>query len=189
VSAQVEAALELHRFFTDHGIAYALIGGFAVQFWGEPRFTQDLDITILVPSDEEEAVLGKILDHFAPRRPDAMAFALKHRICLVSASSGCPIDISLGIPGFEEEVMRRAVVRAVRPKNNIRICSAEDLILHKAVAGRPVDEGDIEGILLRQGGKLNLRYIRRWLKAFSQVPELEGVDKLFEKLRRKSRKI
>jgi hypothetical protein len=31
-----------------------------------------------------------------------------------------------------------------RPEKSIRICSAEDLIIHKAVAGRPQDVADIQ---------------------------------------------
>ena len=36
-----------------------------------------------------------------------------------------------------------------------RLCSAEDLIVHKAFANRPQDWIDIETIILRQGEKLN----------------------------------
>lgn len=46
------AAAELHLFFQQLGVSYAIIGGVAVQIWGEPRFTQDVDLTVAAPLDE-----------------------------------------------------------------------------------------------------------------------------------------
>ena len=42
-----EAAWEVHQVLEDLGIPYAIIGGIAVQYWGEARFTQDT--TLIVP--------------------------------------------------------------------------------------------------------------------------------------------
>ena len=47
MSLQLKAAWEAHEFFIKEGIPYAIIGGIAVQHWGEPRFTRDVDFTIL----------------------------------------------------------------------------------------------------------------------------------------------
>lgn len=41
-----QAILEVHWILVDLGLAYAIIGGTAIQVWGEPRFTQDLDLTV-----------------------------------------------------------------------------------------------------------------------------------------------
>jgi hypothetical protein len=60
------------------------------------------------------------------------------------------VDISLALPGYEDELFRRAVDFEVEPGKSIRLCSAEDLVIHKAVAGRPQDVMDIEGVVLRQ---------------------------------------
>ena len=51
----------------------------------------------------------------------------------------------------------------VQPGKSIYLCSAEDLIIHKAVAGRPQDISDIRGVIYRQGDKLNITTIRTWL--------------------------
>jgi len=74
-------------------------------------------------------------------------FARRHRVLLVRASNGVPLDISLGLPGYEEEVMTRAVNWELEPAKVVRLCSAEDLIIHKAVAGRPQDVRDVEGVV------------------------------------------
>lgn len=47
--AVAEEAWEVHQILVDLDLPYAIIGGTAVQIWGEPRFTQDLDLTVLAP--------------------------------------------------------------------------------------------------------------------------------------------
>jgi len=169
VNLQFDAAWELHQFFSAKGIPYAIVGGIAVGVWGEPRFTQDVDVTVLVPPGEESEVIGEILSHFTPRMADAKEFALKHRVLLVKSKRGCDVDISFGLPGYEEEVIRRAVDYEIEEGKRVKVCCAEDLIIHKAISGRPQDWGDIEGIMIRQGERLDLNYIERWLEEFSQA--------------------
>ncbi len=181
MNQQFKAILEVHHFFTRENIPYVFIGGIALQQWGEPRFTRDLDITILVALGEEEAVIKKIHSVFIPRIPDALEFALKNRVCLVKNREGYEIDISLGVPGYEEEVIKRAEKCSMHKKHTVMICSAEDLIIHKVVAGRPQDLSDIEGIIMRQGKKLDVKYIRKWLKEFNHLPGMEDIIERFEK--------
>lgn len=175
MNTREEAAWEMHTFFSGLEIPYVIIGGMAVQHWGEPRFTQDVDMTISVPLNETEDVVRIITARFSSRIEDPVAFARRARIVLIRASNGCGVDISLAIPGYEDEVMRRAVDYELEPGKVIRLCSAEDLIIHKAVAGRPRDVQDIESIVYRQRDALDVDYIRYWLREFSLAltnPEL-----------------
>jgi len=182
---QFKAIWEVHQFFKKEGIPYVLIGGIALQWWGEPRFTRDVDVTILVDLGKEEEIIKKILNTFHPRISNALEFALKHRVCLVKNKEGYEIDISLGIPGYEAEVIKRAVRCKLDKRRSVNICSAEDLIIHKAVAGRAQDLIDIEGIILRQGRKLDIKYIRKWLREFSNILESKEIIECFEKPWRK----
>jgi hypothetical protein len=52
----LEAAWEIHRFLTEHDIPYVIIGGLAVQHWGDPRFTRDVNVTILPAQDSRSLV-------------------------------------------------------------------------------------------------------------------------------------
>jgi hypothetical protein len=180
VNEQEHAAWELHVFLTRLGVPYVIIGGLAVRQWGEPRFTQDVDVTATLPLEDPVPLLREIAAHFPPRLPDAVDFARRHHVLLVRASNGAPLDISLGLPGYEEEVMARAVDWELEPGKVVHLCSAEDLIIHKAVAGRPQDLRDIEGIVYRQGPTLNIAIIRRWLRAFAEVLEQPDLPERFE---------
>ena len=43
----VEAATELQAFCEERGWSFCFIGGLALQHWGEPRLTLDVDATLL----------------------------------------------------------------------------------------------------------------------------------------------
>ena len=174
------AAWEIHTFLTELNVSYAIIGGMAVQQWGEPRFTQDIDLTVQSPLEDLEDFISKLIQQFAPRLDDSLAFAQQNRVVLVSASNGYPLDISLGLPGYEDEVLERSVAVDLEPGKSVKICSAEDLIIYKAVAGRAQDVRDIEGIVYRQGASLDAGYIRKWLKEFSEVIGDSRSIELFE---------
>jgi predicted nucleotidyltransferase len=180
VNSREVAAFEVHRFLAGLGVKYAIIGGVAVQYWGESRFTQDIDLTVSAPLDDIDGFIQSILDRFTPRIDDALSFAKQNRVVLVMATNGYPVDIALGLPGYEDEVLRRAVEYSIAPGSSLYICSAEDLIIHKAVAGRAQDIRDIEGIIYRQGDRLDGDYIRRWLADFSEVTGKPDLAQLFE---------
>ncbi|GMQ79570.1 MAG: hypothetical protein BMS9Abin02_2173 [Anaerolineae bacterium] len=181
MSPHNSAAWEIHTFLTAIGVPYAIIGGTAVLHWGEPRFTQDIDLTVQSPLEDLAGFVRKIIQQFTPRLDNALEFALLNRVILVSASNGYPLDISLGLPGYEDVVMERGVGVELGPGKVVKICSAEDLIIHKAVAGRAQDVRDIEGIVYRQRGSLDADYIRKWLKEFSDVTGDSGLIELFER--------
>ena len=180
MNEQERAAWELGVFLTQRNVPYAIIGGLAVRQWGEPRFTQDVDVTAVFPLDDPVPLLRELAAHFSPRLADAVDFARRHRVLLVHASNGVSMDISLGLPGYEEEVMTRAMDWELEPDKVVRLCSAEDLIIHKAVAGRPQDLRDIESVVYRQGTALDVTIIRYWLGAFAEVLAQPDLAERFE---------
>jgi hypothetical protein len=64
----------------------------------------------------------------------------------------------------------------------VRLCSPEDLIIHKALAGRAQDVLDIEGIVARHGAALDVSYIRSWLGELASVADEPEVAQRFERL-------
>jgi hypothetical protein len=56
------------------------------------------------------------------------------------------------------------------------------LVVHKVFAGRDLDWGDVERVLTRQHGKLNLTQIRAELKP---LLELKGAPESLDNLERK----
>src|SRR5688572_1091461 len=149
------AALEIEHICRAARFKFCFIGGLAVQRWGQPRMTADVDLTVVTGFGGEEPFVDALLAELDPRIPDAREFALRHRTLLVSASNGIHADIALGAMPFEERAAERASPFEVGTGANVTTCSAEDLIVHKAFAGRDKDWLDIEGILTRQGDRLD----------------------------------
>jgi hypothetical protein len=112
---------------------------------------------------------------------DPKEFVLRTRVLPSVASNGCEIDFSFALPGYEELMLERAVIFEPRKGVKINICSAEDLIIHKAVAGRAIDLLDIQGVIERQAENMDLKYIRQWLKNFSLILETDEVLNRFER--------
>jgi hypothetical protein len=176
------AAGEVQHFCQQRLWSFCFIGGVAVQRWGEPRLTQDVDLTLLTGFGDEEKFVDALLEQLNPRRPDAREFALNRRVLLARTSSGVDVDVALGAFPFEERSVQRASTWAWAEGQSLRTCSAEDLVVHKAFAGRDLDWGDVERVLIRQHGKLNLAQVRSELRPLLELKdEVEAMDK-FERM-------
>lgn len=68
------------------------------------------------------------------------------------------------------------------PGTLLRTCSAEDLIILKAFAGRGQDWVDIENIIIRQVGKLDWDHIHRYLEPLVHA---KGEPAILEELNRR----
>lgn len=121
------AAVDVHRLCERHGWKFCFIGGIAVQRWGNPRFTVDVDLTLLTGYGSEERFADALLEDLEPRRADARQFAVLHRVLLARTRSGVDVDIALGALPFEERSVARASPWSVGNDREILTCSAEDL--------------------------------------------------------------
>lgn len=175
----IRAAVELQSVCDAQGWRCCVIGGLALQRWGEPRETIDVDLTLLTGFGGEEHFVETLLRHFEPRIDSAAQFALTRRVLLLRAESGVGLDVALGGLPFEESVVARASTFAFPGDAMIRTCAAEDLIVMKAFAARAKDWLDIEGIIIRQAGKLDWDYIYGQLRPLAELKETpENVDEL-----------
>jgi hypothetical protein len=178
------AAVEVQAFCVEHGWRFCFIGGIAIQRWGEPRATVDADLTVLAGFGDESRYVDAILAAFTGRRADARDFALRNRVVLAQASNGVGVDVSLGAIPFEERAVERASDFEIGEGAWITTCDAEDLVVLKAFAGRTRDWADIEGIAIRQAGKLDEARIRAELVPLLELKgSPEDADRLGEILR------
>lgn len=163
--------MEVQSALSAGGIRSCIIGGLAVQRWGEPRATQDVDFSVLAPVGEEQRPLDILLPAFAARRTDARAFAVANRVLLIWATNKVAVDIGLAGSAFEVDVLDRSSAWDFAHGAVVVTCSAEDLVLYKLIAGRSRDVADIEGIVRRQGANLDVERIRRYGVLFAELKE------------------
>ena len=184
MNALLAAALDVQTFLEEMGWRFCLIGGLAVVRWGEPRTTQDVDLSLLTGSGGEEAFIMPLLDRYRSRVDDGAQFALTHRVLLLETDNGTGVDVSLGGLPFEESVVERASPFEYAPGCVLRTCSAEDLIVLEAFASRPVDWRDIRGIAVSQGGRLDVDYVKGHLRPPAELREQpEIMEQLEDALR------
>ncbi len=181
------AATEIQTAMHRAGWRTAVIGGLAVQRWGEPRQTRDVDLTVLAGFGHEALYVDWLFARYARRRDDAREFALERRVVLVQTADGIPIDISLAALPFEERLIARASSFSFEPSVSVVTCSAEDLVVLKAFADRPQDWLDIEGIVVRQGNRLNLELIAAELRPLLDLKEDLGAEQRFQDIVQKHR--
>lgn len=184
------AAGEVQRFCQSHDWRFCFIGGVALQRWGEPRLTQDVDLTLLTGFGNEEQFVDLLLKEFVPRRADSRAFALSRRVLLIQTSKGVGVDMALGAFPFEERSIQRASEWAWAEGQSLITCSAGDLVVHKVFAGRDLDWGDVERVLTRQHGKLDLGQIQKELVPLLDLKgDAEALCKLEQMIARVDRRV
>ena len=83
-----QTAVELQRYLDSQKLAFSFIGGIALQRWGEPRMTSDVDATVVVPFGSERAVATEILKRYQSRIDDPISFATQARILLLQDLQG-----------------------------------------------------------------------------------------------------
>ena len=151
-------------------IDYLVIGGQAVLVHGEPRLTRDIDITLtLTPEDLQKLlkIAGEVGLEVLVNDPEE--FTGKTWVLPVqSPELGVRVDFVFSSSDFERQAMQRALPIGVAGYP-VRFASAEDLIIHKIIAGRARDIEDVRGVLSKKRHGLDVDYIRRWLKEFDDV--------------------
>ncbi len=178
-------ALEVQRLCEGQNWPFCFIGGVAVQRWGEPRFTKDVDLTLFTGFGEEERFLEFWLKSFQLRPPFTPAAALANRVLFLTSVRGVPIDIAFGGTDFERRSIERSSLWPTPEGEPLRTCSAEDLLVHKCFANRDHDWVDVDGILARQWNCLDLRLVRTELKPLAELKEEpEILNRLEQKIAR-----
>ena len=170
-SRLIDAALEIQEFCEHRGWPFCFIGGIAVLHWGEARLTRDADLTIFTGIGREQDFIGELLLNFKSRVDDALAFALKHRVLLLQAKNGIPMDLSFGALPFEESAVREAAMQEITPGVKLKLCSPAALVVYKVFAGRAQDWLDVEGIVVRRAREIDWARVREELVQLLQLKE------------------
>ena len=179
----IRVAAEVQRVCQGENWGFCFIGGLALQRWGEPRETVDVDLTLLAGFGSEQRFIDRLLQSFQGRIDDAAQFALTHRVLLLRSSSGVGIDVALGGLPFEQSAVSTSSFFEFPSGIRLQTCSAEDLVVMKAFADRSRDWADIEGIIIRQTGKLDWHYILQQLTPLSELKEAPEIMAQLEKRR------
>ncbi len=140
---------EFKRFvseFEKQQVKYALVGGVAVAFYADPRFTRDIDI--LVDSDDFEKVKDILekdgyFESASPWTFQSLAIELRRFLKVVHPEDEMLVDILIA----KDEEVRRIVQNAVEAESEegrVMLADKEDLIWLKRLRDSKQDQADIE---------------------------------------------
>lgn len=152
------------------GFQFCFIGGLAVQHWGEPRQTNDVDATMWTEFGNERPVIDRLMEDLTGRIENAVQFALINRVLLVQESGGVDVDVALAAFPYERDLIGRARKHPFRG-SELLICGPSDLIILKAFANRPRDWQDIRGILIRSASLLEWQLIESEVEVLANLKE------------------
>mgnify|MGYP003384753417 CR=1 FL=1 len=139
--------IELLAGFEKNGVRYLIIGGYAVSYHAEPRYTKDCDIWVAADRKNAVAVHRTLVEFGAALQGvTAKDFEDRNAFFMFGAPPN-KIDILLSPPGAEfPAAWRRRVTEAVSGVQ-VHFVGWKDLIAVKRASGRPIDKGDIRALL------------------------------------------
>lgn len=155
----IESFLLINRFFQEKRLRYCLIGGLAAGYWGEPRFTRDIDFTVATRT-------GKLNSLTQQLKKEGYKVVSKGEGQIQIVQKGSlhfQADVILAETDYQDWVVQRAISI---PMFSIEVpmCSAEDLIILKLIANRRQDLLDIENVLKKKSVKLDKAYLKKWFE-------------------------
>lgn len=151
------------------GIPYFVTGSTATIFYGEPRFTNDIDIVADLPPGKIQAFCDAFpaADYYISDAAVRQAVADRGQFNIIHPASGLKIDMIVPTrTPFERGRFARAIRVSPAEGMEALFSSPEDVIIKKMEffrqGGSEKHLRDIAGILKVNGGSLDREYISHW---------------------------
>jgi len=168
----------LLRLFEEKNVAYMIVGGYALPFYGRVRATLDVDLAVAVKGEKELNRLCGWLEsddfevtNYSPLNPLMVVVDRKEKVEMELWHK--PDGIV-----FDEETLRRRRKVKLDAKFEAWVISAEDFVINKLA--RPdrgaVDEQDVKSVLVRQEGKLDMEYLKKRAKEAEVLTILKTIQ-------------
>ena len=139
--------IDLLAAFDASGIRYLVVGGIAVAYHGEPRFTKNLDLLVHVEPGEQLKLFQVLQDFGAPVSIITPEELLLDDFVFHFGSPPWRIDILTSAPGVDFEMAYRDRVKMNLGSYAADCISKAWLIKAKQASGRPQDLLDLEGLV------------------------------------------
>jgi hypothetical protein len=172
---------DLHRL----KVPWALVGGVAVSTRGAPRFTNDIDVAVLVAADaDRERFVARLLE--AGYRVETLLedketgeLVTVRLLCPEASGTQFMLDLLFATSGLEAEVVRAAARIDVTLRINLPVASIAHLIAMKVLSaggeGRSRDADDLARLIPR-ATDADLTEARRALALITERGRNRGKD-------------
>jgi hypothetical protein len=151
------------------GVPYLVTGSTATIYYGEPRFTNDIDIVVQLPAARigDFCRLFPSVEFYLDEESVRDAVASCGQFNLIHPGSGLKVDFIIPPDtAFERSRFGRVVRARPGPDFEATFAAPEDVIVKKleyyAAGGSEKHLRDITGILKTSGDRVDRDYVARW---------------------------
>jgi hypothetical protein len=138
--------------------------------YGEPRFTNDIDVVVDLPAEKVAALCAAFPEDQFYLSAAAVTEAVRrrHQFNILHPTSGLKVDVIVaGDSEFDRSRLQRGLRLPVLPDRTVSFASPEDVILKKLVyyreGGSEKHLRDIAGVLRVGGERLDRNYLLEWV--------------------------
>ena len=151
-------------------LSYYVTGSYASMTWGEPRYTQDVDVVVELPSWKvaEFCAAFPMPDYYVSQEAAMEAARGPSQFNILWASEGVKADIMVFRDSpFDESRLSRARRVEVPSVGSVMVAAPEDIILKKLEfykeGGSDKHTRDIASVFKTQGNRVDVAYIECWV--------------------------
>ncbi|MGH8174800.1 MAG: DUF6036 family nucleotidyltransferase [Steroidobacter sp.] len=178
----VLALSDLSRWVQAENIPFVIVGGVAASLLGRPRLTRDIDALVDLPESVWATTVSRASAYgFVSRIENPVEFAERSRMLLLRhVATMIDIDVMLAALAFERDTIANSRL-VTHAGLQIRLPRVEDLLVMKAIAHRPQDLVDIDG-LLSAHPKADVDFVRQWVREFAAAAAMPDLLTDFENI-------
>jgi len=161
-------------------IPYMITGAIAVNYYGRPRLTHDVDLLVELQASMVEGIVTSFQSDFYIAAVGILE-ALQHRTMFNAVHHHTGLKVDFWLKGGDEYDATRFQRRKKRKifDEMMFITTAEDLMIIKLKRYKDSSSEkhylDASGVYEIQRGNLDLRYMKRWLSYFSVLDLFERI--------------
>ena len=165
------------------GLRWYVFGAQAVNLYGFPRATADLDLTIDLVRLAPRALIRELEKAgFSARFADEEFITATRVIPVVHRATKLPIDLVIAGPGLEQQFLDEVQLQRIGNRR-VPVISAENLIVTKLLAARPKDLEDVRELVASRGSTLDHERINELLALLEQALGQSDLLPLYQQLR------
>ena len=151
------------------GIAYMIAGSQASIYYGEPRFTQDIDVVADLKASHVPDLLANFPSDKFYVSEEAVREAIRTggQFNIIDPAAGLKIDVMVKKDSLYDRVQfERRHRKTIAPNLDAYLARPEDIILYKMLyfseGGSDRHLRDILGMLRIPGAAIDRRYVTEW---------------------------
>ena len=135
---------DLLKIFSEENVEYLVVGGYAVMFYTEPRFTKDIDLWIRPSSENAQKVWKSLMQFGAPLEQVNLEDFCNSELIYQIGIAPNRIDIIMDVKGVTFESAWRNRKISKYGDVDMNVIDLDDLIASKQATGRDQDILDLK---------------------------------------------